>query len=200
MDRRGVLRRVGVVLLIPGAGCVGSQSPGTRDSPTPDRGRTVTIVSRAGQPDAPIQYDARMGESLATDEHPARLRITIRNPTEQRVVIGEERAVKFHHVSSTNQELYLHPTGGEAPVMDGCWQLTEPVAVAEYYGTISIGAGESIQADSVVYGHQNLPANTCLPTGDHQVTTSGIAGRDEDTVLEGAPIDEFEWGFRLRIE
>lgn len=200
MLRRGLLRRVGVALSIASAGCVGSQSPGSTESPTDSRGTTVSITSRAEQPDAPIQYEAEMAEPLATDEHPARLRVTIQNPTDEQVVIGEERAVKFHHVSSTNQELYLHPTGGDPPVEDGCWQLTEPVAVAEYYGTISLDAGASVTGESYVYGHPALPADTCLPTGEHQITTTGQAGTDEDAVLGGESASQFEWGLRLRIE
>jgi hypothetical protein len=160
----------------------------------------VTIISRAEQPDAPIQYAAEMAEPLATNEHPARLRVTIRNPTDEQVVIGEERAVVFHHVSSTSEELYFHPTGGDAPVEAGCWRLTEPVAVAEYYGTISIGAGESIEAESFVYGHPNLPATSCLPPGKHQISTTGRAANDADAGFEDEEASVFDWGLALQIQ
>lgn len=69
---------------------------------------------------------------------------------------GAERAVQFHHVSSLDAAVYLHPPRDETwtgPVEPGCWRLTEPVADPEDYGTIEIGAGETRGAESLVYGH-----------------------------------------------
>jgi len=143
-----------------------------------------------------------MAEPLATDEHPARVRVTIRNPTDSEVVLGEERAVQFHHVTSEDDALYLLPAGdGVEEFADpGCWRLTDRVAVAEYYGTIPVSAGETVRAESFVLGSADLPEGSCLPQGEHRVRTSGRAAPSADGVLEESDeTTDFEWGFTLRV-
>lgn len=142
-----------------------------------------------------------MADAQATDDRPARLRVTLENPTGSPVVAGEERDVQFFHRTSTDDALYLYPAGnhaGDAPVEPGCWRLTDYVAVPEYYGTVEIPAGGSIRAASFVFGHPDLPGDVCLPEGDHRVSTSGMAGEDADAVLKG-DATAFEWGFTLRV-
>jgi hypothetical protein len=178
-----------------------SPTPSPSPSPTP-AGTRVEVVSRMAQPDVPIEYEAAMAEPLATDEHPARLRVRIRNPTDAEVVLGEERAVGFHHVTSEDGALYLLPAGGRVEEFadPGCWRLTEGVAVAEYYGTIAVPASESISAESYVLGNVELPERACLPSGEHRVVTTGRAAGDADAILQdddGAT--EYEWGFTLRV-
>ncbi len=142
-----------------------------------------------------------MAEPLATGEHPARLRVTIRNPTDSEVVLGEERAVQFHHVTSEDGALYLLPTGDRVEELaePGCWRLTDGVAVAEYYGTVAIPAGESMGAESYVLGNVDLPEGACLPSGEHRVATNGRVAGDADAILQGDDATEFEWGFTLRV-
>lgn len=205
MQRRHVLT-IGTFVV---AGCLNSQPPGNGDeptdpSPTPSQsanGTEVSIVSRADQPDIPIAYTVEMAEQIATTVRPARIRVTISNTTESQVVLAEERAVQFHHVASTNETLYLHPTGDDTwtgPVDPGCWRLTEPVHPHMYYGTITLQEGETTHAESYVYGHEHLPEGTCLPEGDHQVLISGVVG-DEESTPDGKDGTNFEWGFTLRI-
>lgn len=170
--------------------------------PTP-AGTPVEVVSTDEGPDCPVKYETTMAEPLATGEHPARLRVTIRNPTDAEVVLGEERAVQFHHVTSDDDALYLLPAGGRAEEFadPGCWRLTDGVAVAEYYGTVAVPAGESIVAESYVMGSTDLPEDACLPAGEHRVRTSGRAAPDADAILEGDDDDvtDYEWGFTLRV-
>lgn len=182
-----------------GSGCI--RSPPS-DGDTPAEGVSVRIVSQADQPAVPIEYDIEMKTSIATMEQPARLGVTITNPTDTAVVIGEERAVQFHHVASTEETLYLYPAGdqpGQAPVEAGCWRLTDAVAVPEYYGRIAIDAGAAVQADAYVYGHPGLPEGTCLPDGDHRLRTTGVLGDDEAAFADESELTDFEWGFTLRI-
>ena len=160
------------------------------------------MVTTADGPDAPVEYEATMAEPLATEEHPARLRVTIRNPTDSELVLGEERDVQFHHVTSEDGALYLLPAGGRLDEFadPGCWRLTEGVAVAEYYGTVAVPAGGSITAESSVLGSFDLPEGTCLPSGEHRVTTSGRVAGDAEAVVGGAgDATDFEWGFTLRV-
>lgn len=199
MDRHRLLALGGATVPIALTGCV--EPPGSgRGAPSDEV--PVRIVSRAEQPAVPIEYDAEMVESLATNDHPARLRVAISNPTDAEVVLGEERDVQFHHVSSAEDTLYLHPASEEAwegPVEAGCWRLTDHVAVPEYYGLLTIQAGETVRAESYVYGHPDLPADVCLPEGDHRIHTTGIAGADEEAVIDHGDATEFEWELTLRV-
>jgi len=221
MRRRQLLRLGAAALPVALAGCTstgGPDDPGTTGSPTSGptstptdtpsptpsptpRGTPVEVVSRADGPDVPVEYDATMAEPLATDDHPARVRVTIRNPTDSAVVLGEERAVQFHHVTSEDGALYLLPAGGRVEEFadPGCWRLTDGVAVAEYYGTLAVPAGGSIDAESSVLGSAALPEGACLPSGEHRVLTSGRAAGDADAVLQGGDATDYEWGFTLRV-
>lgn len=195
--RRLLVAGTGVPLSL--SGCLGYT--GGDGGATPE-GVPVSVTSRAEQPDVPVEYDVELVAPVATADRPARLRVTLTNPTDEGVALGEERAVQFHHVSSDGDELYLHPAGEgpwEGPVEPGCWQLTERVAVPEYYGVVPLDAGESVRGESYVYGHPELPADTCLPAGEHPVRTTGVAGADEEALDEGTHRTEFEWGFTLRI-
>jgi hypothetical protein len=160
------------------------------------------VISRVDQPDIPVEYEVAMAEPLATDEQPARLVVTIRNPTDSAVVLGEERAVRFHHVGSGDGALYLLPAAGrvEEFAEPGCWRLTDGVAVATYYGTVAIPAGGSVSAESYVLGSADLPEGACLPPGEHRVVTRGRAAASAEPVLGGNDdATDFEWGFTLRI-
>ena len=116
--------------------------------------------------------------------------------------MGEEWDILFHHVTSGDDVLYLHPASEETwdgPVEPGCWRLTEYVAIPEYYGTIPLQAGETMQADAYVYGHPDLPEDSCLPEGDYQLRTNGIAGDDEESISGGTGGTEFDWSFTLQV-
>lgn len=180
-----------------------SPTPTATQSPSPSAtaaGTSVRVVARAEQPDVPVEFAVEMAASTATADRPARVRVTISNSTDSTVVLGEERAVSFHHVASTDESLYLHPAGDDdwaGPVEPGCWRLTEHVAVPEYYGTIALDAGESVRAESHVYGHPDLPEGRCLPDGEHRIQTAGTVGDEE--AFENDETTDFDWGFTLRI-
>lgn len=200
MQRRELLAVTGPAIPLLLAGC--ARAPGGTDG-TPAGGPSVTVVSRADQPAVPITYAIEMAEPQATAEHPARLRVSITNRSDSTVVLGEERDVQFRHVSSTGDDLYLHPTTGaasDAPVEPGCWRLTEYVAVPEYYGTISLDADETVHAESFVFGHPELPEGTCLPEGEFRIRTTGRTGETEEAVVGGEEGTDFEWEFTLRTD
>lgn len=216
MRRRQALRLGATALPLALAGCTSPSGPGGSEgtepptaspspspspSPTPE-GTPVRVVSTDDQPDAPVEYEAAMAEPLATDERPAGLRVTIRNATDSEVVLGEERAVRFHHVTSDDGALYLLPAESrvEEFAASGCWRLTDHVAVATYYGTLAVPAGESVRAESHVLGSADLPEGACLPTGEHRVVTHGRAAGSEEPILGGGDdATDFEWGFTLRV-
>lgn len=203
MHRRRLLRAGAAALPLAVAGCTARAPVADGGRPTDDAGSaetTVDVIDPDPQPDVPVEYGAGMAERTATADHPARLRVTLRNPTDEAVVLGEERTVRFHHVTS-DRALYLLPAGDPAddPVEPGCWRLTEGIAIAAYYGTVSLDPGATLVAESSVYGHHDLPPGNCLPAGDHRVAAGGRAARGERAVTDG-DATEYEWGFTLRVD
>lgn len=200
MHRRHLLALGSVFVPVALSGCL---QPSGSGSGTVTDDTAVSIAAQAEQPAAPVEYAVEMVTSLATTERPARLRVTITNPTDATVVLGEERDVQFHHVASDARTIYLYPAGDETergPVSPGCWQLTEYVAVPEYYGTVPLEAGKAIHAEAAVYGHPELGAGTCLPAGDHRIRTTGVTGEDEAAFDDDSALTEFDWGFTIRVE
>jgi len=73
-------------------------------------------------------------------------------------------------------------------------------AVAEYYGTLAVPAGGSVEAEASVMGSADLPEGTCLAPGEHFVRTTGRAAGDADAILQdGDGATGYEWGFTLRV-
>lgn len=232
MKRRSLLRAGAATVPVALAGCTtdalsnddngGGSDPGADDTPTGSPGNTPTdregderrhstpldepsvrVSDRDEQPTVPIRYEAEMVAPLITEEHPPRVQVSVTNTGDQPLVLGEERAVKFHHLNAGAGALYLLPAEAgdptRAPTDAGCWRLREPVAVATYYGTISLEPGETRRAVSAVYGHWELPEDGCLPEGDHRVETSIGYGEDTDAVL-GDGTEQFDWGFTLSVD
>jgi hypothetical protein len=196
MNRRQYLGTCGATAGAVLSGCLGA--PGAGDS-NPTAEVAVSIASQMAQPDAPVAYDVALVRATATGESPARLRVSITNPRDQPIVLGEERDVRFHHIPSDDSALYLYPASDEGwggPVEPGCWRLTDTVAVADYYGTITLEAGETMTAEADIYGHPALPDGDCLPTGQFHVATRGVVGDSVDSLDDGT---DYSWGFTLRL-
>lgn len=196
LDRRRIIGLFGGTIPTFLAGC--ADQPGNTDGTT-SGDVTVSISSRDAQPTVELEYSVEMANATATSEAPASLEVRITNTADEALTVGEERDVQFHHVSSAAETLYLHPADGEfGPVDPGCWQLTEAIAVPEYYGTITLDAGETVQAESYVYGHPTLPEGSCLPAGEHQLQTNGSVG-PEGAFDNESELTDFEWGLHLQI-
>lgn len=217
--RRRQLLRVGALAVPLGlAGCLGDALPGDSNeetptqtpSPTPTPTTTgppegdslVEVVDRDEQPNVPVEYTVSMAEPLATDEHPARVRVELSNTGEADLVLGERRSVQGYHGTSSDGALYLMPVGDGRtgdPVEAGCWKLTDYVAVTTEYGTVEVPAGESLTAESFVYGRVDSPGD-CLSPGEHRVGLGGRVAESSAGVIGDEDATEFSWGFTLRVE
>ncbi|EMA64727.1 hypothetical protein [Halorubrum lipolyticum] len=196
--RRRCLRRIGggSALLVGGAGCLGRGSSGgdaggTRPSGTGGPG--VTVVSVDGTDDLPVVPSVEVVREAATEESPPRLRTVLENTGDERVTVGEGRAVHLEYVSDGSDALVFLPSDGEYPAEPGCWRLTDGVAVTAEYRTFEIDAGASSGRSVDLYATPGEDA--CLPVGEYRFETPvSIGGPDS----EGGPSGQ--WGLTLLLE
>ncbi|WP_089882235.1 hypothetical protein [Halogeometricum limi] len=213
--RRALVSSCGIGTLALLAGCLGgSDGSDGDDTETPDEtlspggtdnetggtrprgtgGPGVTIVSRDGDPDAPVRPTVEVTEEAATEEHPPVLTATVTNESDRAVTIGEGRDVVFAYRSDTDDQLILLPTDGDYPAEAGCWRLAEQIAVTEEYRMVTLEPGESTSQELGLYA---LPGeDACLPVGEYRFESS-YAVMDEP---DGERQNSFTWGFSVLLE
>jgi len=170
----------------------GDSTDGTRPDGTGGPG--VSIISTDGDVGIPIDVDVTVVREAATAEHPPRLRTTLTNASNERVRVGEGRAVHFEYVSDDSGALTLLPASVDAPAEPGCWRLTESIAVTEEYRTFELGVGESRSRLVDLYA-SHADTDACLPVGEHRFeTTVAIVSDDAE------PRSSAEWGFSVMLE
>lgn len=170
----------------------GDDAGGTRPEGTGGPG--VSIVSTDGEADLPIDLGVEVVREAATSEHPPRFRTTLTNAGDERVRVGEGRAVHFEYVSDGTGALTLLPVDVEAPAEPDCWRLTDSVAVTEEYRTFELGAGESRSRLIDLYATR-ADTDACLPVGEHRFeTTVSIVADDAE------PQSSAGWGFSVVLE
>ena len=192
--RRQCLRSVGGAALASGlAGCLGNPFGGTRPSGTGGPG--VTLVATDEDVDLPVRPAVEIVREAATPERPPRLRTRLTNTGDQRVSVGEGRAVHFEHVTDGSGSLVFLPgeSDTEYPAEPGCWRLTDGVAVTEEYRTFGIDAGASSSRPVDLYATPDVDG--CLPVGEYRFeTTVSIVGDDAE------PESSATWGFTILLE
>ncbi|KTG26868.1 hypothetical protein [Haloferax profundi] len=171
-------------------------SGGTRPSGTGGPGIVLTSVDSA--PDIPIEPTVEVHKDVATDDHPPQLRVTLTNTSDERVEVGEGRAIFFQYVGDDSRDLILLPAGQEYPAEPGCWRLDDPIAVTEEYRIETFEPGESKSALVDLYGAAKEDGeDSCLPVGEFRFETTfavgGLTGGDEKRTTA-------TWGFSLSLE
>ncbi|KAB1189923.1 hypothetical protein GJR96_17240 [Haloferax sp. MBLA0076] len=171
-------------------------SGGTRPSGTGGPGITLTDVDST--PDIPIEPTVEVHRDVATDDHPPQLRVTLTNTSDERVEVGEGRAIFFQYVADDSRDLILLPAGQEYPADPGCWRLDEPIAVTEEYRIETFEPGESRSALVDLYGAaRDDGEDSCLPVGEYHFETTfavgDLTGGDEGRTTA-------TWGFSLSLE
>ena len=221
--RRDLLAGAGLLTTGLLAGCVSSGSPGGDSDGTPDPTETptpeptdeplpggddgdasgtrlegaggpgVTLVGTDPAPDLPVDLSASVAEPVATEDHPPALRVSLTNTSDDTLVVGEGRAVRFQYVTDDRRILQLLPAEGGYPVPEGnCWRLEEAVATTMEYRTEELAAGETIAADVELYA---LPdSDGCLPVGESRFTATIGAGESMESMAQA------EWGFTALLE
>jgi hypothetical protein len=166
-------------------------SDDTRPSGTGGPGVAITAVD--GELDGPISPSVEVVREAATTDHPPRLRTTLTNTGEERVRVGEGRAVHFEHVRDDSGSLVLLPGDGEYPAAADCWRLTEPLVTSEEYRTFEIDAGGSSSRSVDLYATSD--GDACLPVGEYWFeTTISLLSDDGDSQSSAA------WGFSVSLE
>jgi len=223
VTRRSVLRAAGIAGIVGLAGCTAgaNDSPmtdggddGTGSEPSdrevpPDATSRASVTAQDNPPELPVTPQVSLADPFATGSSPPVLRVDVDNPTDAPVVLGEYRDVVFQYVvDSADNELMLLPhsqrsTSGDPDRAtpdydvegDGCWRLTDQIAVTQEYGTVEVPAGGTLTAYVGLYG---LPeAGECLPAGERRFETTysyypdGLGGDDREDAT---------WGFSLSVE
>ncbi|RAW46166.1 hypothetical protein DQW50_05150 [Halorubrum sp. 48-1-W] len=169
----------------------GTDSGGTR--PPGTGGPGVTVVSVDGDLELPIDPTVDVVREAATSESPPRLRTTLTNTGDDRVRIGEGRAVHFEYVTDDSGLLLLLPPADWYPAEPDCWRLTEGIAVTEEYRTFEVDAGAS--SSRVVDLYATPEADGCLPVGEFRFeTTVAVVSSDAESLSSG------RWGFTVLLE
>ncbi len=147
--------------------------------------------------DGPLEYRIEVLREAATDDAPPRIRVSVTNPGDTPLVVGEGRAAVFAYVRDVDEQLILLPIDGEYPARAGCWRLTDSIAVTEEYRTFTLDAGETVATDLDLYA---LPGeDACLPVGEYGFeTTYDAAPADEG--LDSEDATGGRWGFRVLLE
>lgn len=191
--RRHCINGVGSVLVSGLAGCIGDSFGGTR--PSGRGGPGVNIVSTDEEIDLSIRPAVEILRDAATPEHPPRLRTTLTNTSDERVTVGEGRAVHFEYVTDDSGALILLPGESEReyPAEPDCWRLTEDIPVTGEYRTFEIESGGSSSRPVDLYATPNVDG--CLPVGEYRFeTTITIVSTDAE------PESSATWGFSLLLE
>lgn len=169
------------------------------DDNTRPRGTGGPGVGLAGldpQLPLPIRVDVAVTRESATDEHPPGLRVTVTDTSEERIGLGEGRAVVFAYRHSTDASLLLLPAEYDAPAEAGCWRLTDGIAVTQEYRTLDLGPGESVEQDLSLYAaHDDVDA--CLPVGQYRFESGYTVFETPDRPSEG---EQSTWGFSVLLE
>lgn len=211
-SRRTVLRALGGGTSAALAGCLTGYRPGANpaerppgpENPPADASHHLAIESRDEPPELPIVPEVEVVDPYATPEHPPLLRATVRNPTDTAVTVGEYRAVVFMYAFAKDRAVLLphservanrdpRPTAPEYRVVgDGCWRLTDHVAVTAEYGTVEVPANGYITALVGLYG--DVDQSACLPTGPTRFEEAYSVGP-----LTDEPRKTARWGFSVRV-
>jgi hypothetical protein len=175
----------------PGGTATDGGSGDTRPSGTGGPG--VAVVAVDEPPDLPVRPAVAVVREAATPEHPPRLRTTVENAGDERVTVGEGRAVHFEYVSDGTGSLVLLPADGEYPAEPDCWRLGEAIAVTQEYRTVDVGAGAT--SERLVDLYATPGDDGCLPVGEFRFETT------VSVVTETAePAASAEWGFSVVLE
>lgn len=222
VTRRSLLRAAGIAGIVGLAGCTargndlppatdgGTDGDGTGSEPSerdypPGATHRATLVSQDAAPDLPVTPRVSLADPYVTGGSPPVLRVDVDNTADRPVVLGEYRDVVFQYVADGEDAILLphseRSTSGDPDRAtpdygvegDGCWRLTDHIAVTEEYGTVEVPAGGTLTAYVGLYG---LPgAEDCLPTDERRFEATysyypgGLGDEREDAT----------WGFTLSV-
>jgi len=166
-------------------------SPSTTTAPHLEESRTLSItnLSQGNLGLGGLSAAATLPTNTVTEQHPARIQLTISAPTETNISYRVCRPGNIHFAERTNSsnELVLR----EGDLSNGapdCWRITTPLDWGQPCQTKSatITPSSPFTRTYIVWNHPENPS--CFPTGTYHV---------EDSVTEDETT--YAWSFDLRV-
>lgn len=228
VSRRTLLSSVGLSSLagiasLAGCTAIANDVPGGNGEPSADTGdggapselahppdatHRAAVVGSDGPPDLPVRPAVAFANPYVTSGSSPVVRVTVENPTDEPIVVGEYRAVVFQYVTSEGGEYVWLPhsersTDGDPdrtrPAYDvqtaDCRRLASHPAQTLEYGTVEIPADGSLRAYVGLYATPE--ADRCVPLDDRRFETV-YAYLPDGIGSDGGEQDR--WGFTVRVE
>lgn len=191
--RRQALAAGGTISSAVVAGCI--RAPSGRP---PAGGNRVVLVDTDSIPLISAQPSVEVSSPQITESSPGIVTATVTNMSDDTILVGEERAIVFAYVQSEQTpglQLLPEPASQYPASHPGCWRLSSGIAIAEYYGTVELSQGESVNANLGVWALPEV-RDACVPVGEYRFQT-------QFTVWEGRELNDAEetatWGFTLAV-
>lgn len=187
-----------------GTGGNGADDGGTDDGSTDGNGGDdgsagVEVVGVTGDPapDLPVEPTVAVDAGAGTADGPARIAIRWENVGDAAVRLGEARSVVFTNARSEDERAHLLGTDRlgdleKAVAFDGCWRVTEGIAMDGQYDTVRLEPGEVHRGRPALYAR----GDGCLDGGSYRFeTTIGVGDPDGSS----GPDATEAWGLAVDV-
>lgn len=165
--------------------------------PAPDISYELSITDQDDLArEIPLALDVEVVEPAATDEHPARLRVTAENTLDEPLEVQTGVQPVFAGFTDWGDPpglMLVPPDWDLEPVDAGCWRTTERVRRNDVIGTRTYEPGGVRTAERTVWAAPDRESG-CVPAGEYRFEHGYAFGRD------GEADREFRWGFDAAVE
>ena len=193
-NRRNALQIVGSSTVIALSGCTTPEKQNESQNQTSPQVKEPTVDD--------FTFDVTIEEQF-TDNHPAKIQITLTNLTDSKITLSTGTTPPFTSYlsgsDSDNSRFVLNPNVSEKnnqldwigeyddPISrtdeKECWNVTQEVLIEEIGMVTKLESEETVEQTYDIYGYRN---ENCLPDGDYifnDISTIQLGEKSNDNVL-----------------